>query len=83
MAHGLETAGQLRGAPTFNVGSSVRIARAIEEYTPMFLEEPVPPENVEAMLEAPGLGLRGFTPAFVRDHMVELATAERETSGAP
>lgn len=35
----------------FNVGSAVRIAKAIEEYNPMFLEEPVPPENVEAMLE--------------------------------
>jgi galactonate dehydratase len=183
----------------FNVGSAVRIAKAIEEYNPMFLEEPVPPENVEAMLEvqrstsipiaagerlksrleareylereairlyqpdaariggitefrkaialaeshfipiAPhnpngmvcfaahlhlataasnftifeegigadgpackevfgawqasnayfwppetaGLGLRGFTPAFVRDHAVDLATAERDVSGVP
>ena len=183
----------------FNVGSAVRIAKAIEEFNPMFLEEPVPPENVEPMLEVqratsipiaagerlksrleareylergairlyqpdaariggitefrkaismaeshfipiaphnpnglvcfaahlhlatsasnftifeegigadgtacreafgtwldspayfwpletPGIGLRGFTPAFVRDHTVDLATAERETSGAP
>jgi len=182
----------------FNVGSAVRIAKAIEEYNPMFLEEPVPPENVEAMLEvqratsipiaagerlksrleareylerdairlyqpdaariggitefrkaiamaeshfipvAPhnpngivcfaahlhlsasasnftifeegiggdaaacreafgawqespayfwpletaGIGLRGFTPAFVREHVVDLATAERDTTGA-
>jgi galactonate dehydratase len=35
----------------FNVGSAVRIAKAIEEFNPMFLEEPVPPENAEAMLE--------------------------------
>src|SRR6185436_9369658 len=35
----------------FNVGSAVRIAKAIEEFNPMFLEEPVPPENPEAMLE--------------------------------
>ena len=49
----------------------------------MFLEEPVPPENVEAMLEAPGLGLREFPPAFVREHVVDLATAEREASGDP
>jgi galactonate dehydratase len=35
----------------FNVGSAVRIAKAIEPYAPMFLEEPVPPENVDAMLE--------------------------------
>jgi galactonate dehydratase len=180
----------------FNVGSAVRIAKAIEEFNPMFLEEPVPPENAEAMLEVqrstsipiaagerlksrleardylergairlyqpdaariggitefrkacsmaethfipvsphnpngivcfaahlqlvtstsnftifeegiggdgaacreafgawqdspayfwppetPGLGLRGFTPAYVRDHSVDLATAERETT---
>jgi L-alanine-DL-glutamate epimerase-like enolase superfamily enzyme len=178
------------------VGSAVRIAKAIEEFNPMFLEEPVPPENAEAMLEVqrstsipiaagerlksrleardylergairlyqpdaariggitefrkacsmaethfipvsphnpngivcfaahlqlvtstsnftifeegiggdgaacreafgawqdspayfwppetPGLGLRGFTPAYVRDHSVDLATAERETT---
>jgi galactonate dehydratase len=35
----------------FNVGSAVRIAKAIEEFNPMFLEEPVPPEDVDAMLE--------------------------------
>jgi galactonate dehydratase len=34
----------------FNVGSAVRIAKAIEPYAPMFFEEPVPPEDVEAML---------------------------------
>jgi len=182
----------------FNVGSAVRIAKAIEEYNPMFLEEPVPPENVDAMLEVqratsipiaagerlksrleardylergairlyqpdaariggitefrkaialaeshfipiaphnpngivcfaahlhlataasnftifeegigadaaacreafnawqespayfwpletPGIGLRGFTPEFVREHVVDLATAERDTTGA-
>jgi L-alanine-DL-glutamate epimerase-like enolase superfamily enzyme len=33
-------------------------------------------------LEAPGLGLRGFTPAYVREHTIDLATAERETTGA-
>ncbi len=35
----------------FNIASAVRIAKAIEPYNPMFLEEPVPPENVDAMLE--------------------------------
>ena len=35
----------------FNVGSAVRIAKAIEPYAPMFFEEPVPPEDVDAMLE--------------------------------
>jgi galactonate dehydratase len=35
----------------FNVGSAVRIAKAIEPHNPMFFEEPVPPEDVDAMLE--------------------------------
>jgi len=35
----------------FNVAAAVRIAKAIEPYNPMFFEEPVPPENVDAMLE--------------------------------
>jgi galactonate dehydratase len=35
----------------FTVGAAVRIAKAIEQYNPMFYEEPVPPENVDAMLE--------------------------------
>jgi L-alanine-DL-glutamate epimerase-like enolase superfamily enzyme len=33
----------------FNVGTAVRIAKAIEPYAPMFFEEPVPAENVDAM----------------------------------
>ncbi len=35
----------------FNTASAVRIAKALEPYNPMFFEEPVPPENVDAMLE--------------------------------
>ncbi|HYM11633.1 MAG TPA: mandelate racemase/muconate lactonizing enzyme family protein [Bryobacterales bacterium] len=35
----------------FNVASAVRIAKAIEPYNPMFLEEPVPPENPDAMIQ--------------------------------
>ena len=35
----------------FNVGSAVRIAKALEPYNPLFYEEPVPPENVDAMIE--------------------------------
>jgi galactonate dehydratase len=35
----------------FNTASAVRIAKAIEPYEPFFLEEPVPPENVDAMVE--------------------------------
>lgn len=33
------------------VGGAVRLAKAIEPYSPMFYEEPVPPENVDAMIE--------------------------------
>jgi L-alanine-DL-glutamate epimerase-like enolase superfamily enzyme len=29
-------------------------------------------------LETPGIGVRGFTPAFERDQTVDLATAERD-----
>ncbi len=35
----------------FNVGSAVRIAKTIEPYTPIFFEEPVPPEEPDAMAE--------------------------------
>ena len=35
----------------FNVASAVRIAKAIEPFNPMFYEEPVPPENVDAMIQ--------------------------------
>ena len=35
----------------FNVASAVRIAKAIEPYDPLFFEEPVPPEDPEAMAE--------------------------------
>jgi galactonate dehydratase len=35
----------------FNVASAVRIAKAIEPFAPMYFEEPVPPENADAMAE--------------------------------
>ena len=35
----------------FNTGSAVRIAKAIEPYNPMYFEEPVAPENPDAMAE--------------------------------
>ena len=35
----------------FNVHSAIRIAKILEPFDVMFLEEPVPPENVDAMLE--------------------------------
>ncbi len=35
----------------FNVASAVRIAKAIEPFNPLFFEEPVPPEDPDAMAE--------------------------------
>ena len=35
----------------FNVASAVRIAKALEPYDPFWLEEPVPPENVQETRE--------------------------------
>jgi galactonate dehydratase len=35
----------------FNTASAVRIAKAIEPFNPIFFEEPVPPENADAMAE--------------------------------
>jgi galactonate dehydratase len=35
----------------FNAASAGRIARALEPFDPFFLEEPVPPEDVDAMAE--------------------------------
>jgi len=35
----------------FNVASAVGIAKAIEPYNPMSYEEPVSPENVDAMIQ--------------------------------
>ena len=35
----------------FNLATAGRITRLLEPYDPFFLEEPVPPENVDAMLQ--------------------------------
>ena len=35
----------------FNVASAIRIAKALEPYNPFWLEEPVPPENVQETRE--------------------------------
>ena len=35
----------------YDTHSAIRVAQAIEEFNLMWLEEPVPPENVDAMLE--------------------------------
>jgi galactonate dehydratase len=49
----------------FNCPTAQRIARRLEEYRPFFLEEPIPPENIDAMAE-----LR-------RSTRVPIATGER------
>ena len=41
--------GEMHGR--FNVASAVRIAKALEPYEPFWLEEPVPPENVQETRE--------------------------------
>ncbi|MGH2457513.1 MAG: galactonate dehydratase [Chloroflexota bacterium] len=33
----------------FNVAAAIRVGRALEEFDPLFFEEPVPPENVAAL----------------------------------
>ena len=35
----------------YDTHSAIRVAQAVEEFNLMWLEEPVPPENVDAMLE--------------------------------
>ena len=35
----------------FNVNSAVRIIKAVEPYNPLWVEEPVPPGNVDAMIQ--------------------------------
>ena len=41
----------IEGHGRFNVPTAVKIARALEPYYPTFFEEPVPPDNLEALLE--------------------------------
>ncbi len=35
----------------FNIPTSIKIAKEMEQFKPMFLEEPVPPDNLDALLE--------------------------------
>jgi len=41
----------IEGHGRFNVSTSIRIAKAIEQYSPMCFEEPVPPDNLDALCE--------------------------------
>lgn len=49
----------------FSTGGAIRLARAIEPYAPLWFEEPVPPDNVDAMA------------AVARASSVPVATGER------
>ena len=35
----------------FNIPTAIKIAKEMEQFSPMFLEEPVPPDNLDALLE--------------------------------
>ncbi len=35
----------------FNIPTAIKIAKEMEQFKPMFLEEPVPPDNLDALLE--------------------------------
>ena len=39
----------IEGHGRFDVPTSIRIAKELEQYRPMFFEEPVPPDNLEAL----------------------------------
>ena len=41
----------IEGHGRFNVPAGIRIAQEIAPYKPMFFEEPVPPDNLDALLE--------------------------------
>ncbi|WP_307502123.1 mandelate racemase/muconate lactonizing enzyme family protein [Clavibacter sp. B3I6] len=41
----------IEGHGRFDVPTAIRIARRLERYDPVFLEEPCPPEGVDAMIE--------------------------------
>jgi galactonate dehydratase len=41
----------IEGHGRFNIFTSIKIARELEEFEPMFFEEPVMPENVDALAE--------------------------------
>ncbi len=54
----------------FSTGGAIRMAQAIEPYAPLWFEEPVPPNNVEAMAKV------------ARATSVTVATGERLTTKA-
>lgn len=41
----------IEGHGRFNIPSAVKIAKELEQFSPMFFEEPVPPDNLDALKE--------------------------------
>ena len=41
----------IEGHGRFNVPTSIKIAKELEQFKPLFFEEPVPPDNLDALLE--------------------------------
>ncbi len=41
----------IEGHGRFNVPTAIKIAKELEQFKPMFFEEPVPPDNIDALLE--------------------------------
>lgn len=54
----------------FSTGGAIRMGQAIEPYSPLWFEEPVPPDNIEAMA------------AVARSVRIPIATGERLTTKA-
>jgi galactonate dehydratase len=50
-AVGPETDLLIEGHGRFNISTAIRVARALEPYRPMFFEEPVPPDSLDALCE--------------------------------
>lgn len=50
-AVGYDTELLIEGHGRFNIATAIKIARAIEPYDPMFFEEPVPPDSLDALAE--------------------------------
>jgi galactonate dehydratase len=50
-AVGSETDLLIEGHGRFNISTAIRISKALEQYHPMFFEEPVPPDNLDALCE--------------------------------
>ena len=41
----------IEGHGRFNIPTGIKIAKELEQFKPMFFEEPVPPDNLDALLE--------------------------------